>query len=634
MVNQSIASPSHSPIERYLHALHAHFLALEEGTVATYIPELGKADPRWFGICIATVDGHVYEVGDSRLPFTIQSISKPFVYGLALEDRGKSTVLERIGVEPTGEPFNEISLEPGSGRPRNPLINAGAIAATSLVAGRSPADRWARILALFELYAGRGLALDEAVYQSERETGHRNRAIGHMLRNFGILDEEPDAPLDLYFRQCSISVTCRDLALMAATLATGGVNPLTRQRAIGEDSVDEVLSVMTTCGMYDSAGEWLYRVGFPAKSGVAGGVLAVLPGQFGIGVFSPPLDARGNSVRGVAVCSALSNELELHSLRAARAALSPIRSHFDLRRSASRRLRPEPERMILAEVARQAAVYQLQGDLSFASIERVVRRFQSERAALRCVVLDLDFVYEISDPAVRVLRELLEGAAQSGLALSFVGLPKQPRLARSLGEAVASGELPHFPQHPDLDAALEWCEDVLLGPRPTGADAVELALDTHPSLRGLDSEALRCVVALAERRELAPQELVWREGDPSEEFWLVVSGRLSVLAASPDGRLRRLSTLLPGTSFGETALIEHGTRTAFVRADERSTCWALHREALEAASITRPHLMRALLQSLLRSAMDVNARLTRELASARAEPVLPASNADSSHPRI
>ena len=147
MVNPPIASPSHSPIERYLHALHATYLALEEGTVATYIPELGKADPRWFGICIATVDGHVYEVGDSRLPFTIQSISKPFVYGLALEDRGKSTVLERIGVEPTGEAFNEISLEPGSGRPRNPLINAGAIAATALVAGRSPEDRWARILA-------------------------------------------------------------------------------------------------------------------------------------------------------------------------------------------------------------------------------------------------------------------------------------------------------------------------------------------------------------------------------------------------------------------------------------------------------------------------------------------------------
>jgi glutaminase len=326
-----------SPIERHLRALHASYLAREDGEVATYIPELGKADPRWFGIALATVDGHVYEIGDTRLPFTIQSISKPFVYGLALGDRGKKAVLERIGVEPTGEAFNEISLEPGSGRPRNPLINAGAIAATSLIAGHSADDRWSRILALFELYAGRPLVLDESVYRSESETGHRNRAIGHMLRNFGILDGPPDEPLDLYFRQCSITVTCRDLALMAATLAKGGVHPITGQRAIGESDVDEVLSVMTSCGMYDAAGEWLYDVGFPAKSGVAGGVLAVLPGQFGIGVFSPPLDARGNSVRGVAVCSALSQDLELHSLRAARAGLTPFRARFDLRQVASRR---------------------------------------------------------------------------------------------------------------------------------------------------------------------------------------------------------------------------------------------------------------------------------------------------------
>ena len=362
-----------SPIERYLSALHERFLALEDGAVATYIPELAKADPRWFGICVATIDGHVYEVGDARQPFTIQSISKPFVYGLALEDRGKEAVLERIGVEPTGEAFNEISLEPSSGRPRNPLINAGAIAATSLVAGHSPEDRWSRILALFELYAGRSLSLDEAVFASERETGHRNRAIGHMLRNFGILDEPPDAPLELYFRQCGVAVNCRDLALMAATLANGGMHPLTRQRALGAENVDEVLSVMTSCGMYDYAGEWLYRVGFPAKSGVAGGILAVLPGQFGIGVFSPPLDARGNSVRGVAVCSALSSELELHSLRAERAALSTLRARFDLRRASSKRVRSQPQREALARAAQQAVVYQLQGDLSFAGMERIVR---------------------------------------------------------------------------------------------------------------------------------------------------------------------------------------------------------------------------------------------------------------------
>src|SRR5262249_41616722 len=293
---------------RYLRSLHERFRGLEDGVVATYIPELAHADPRWFGISIATADGYVYEVGDTRQPFTIQSISKPFVYGLALEDRGRAAVLERIGVEPTGDAFNEISLESPTGRPRNPMINAGAIAATSLVRGDSLQDRWARILALFSFYAGRKLAMNEAVYRSERDTGHRNRAISHMLRNFEIIRRDPEPDLDLYFRQCSIEVDCRDLSIIGATLATGGVNPVTRERVIQADSVDEALSVMTTCGMYDYAGEWVYRVGLPAKSGVAGGILAVMPGQLAVAVFSPPLDERGNSVRGVAVCEALSGE--------------------------------------------------------------------------------------------------------------------------------------------------------------------------------------------------------------------------------------------------------------------------------------------------------------------------------------
>jgi len=221
-----------SPIQAHLEAIHARYAGLHEGQVAAYIPELAKANPDWFAICLATNDGYLYEIGDSRQPFTIQSISKPFVYGLAIEDRGRNTVLKRIGVEPTGDAFNAISLESGSGRPLNPMINAGAIAASSLVAGHSPDDARARLLAVLSTYAGRPLAVDEAVYESERSTGHRNRAIGHMLRNFDIITEDPDSALDLYFRQCSVAVTCRDLAFMAATLANGGVQPLSGERAI------------------------------------------------------------------------------------------------------------------------------------------------------------------------------------------------------------------------------------------------------------------------------------------------------------------------------------------------------------------------------------------------------------------
>src|SRR5215204_6803122 len=176
-----------SPIQDYLQELHARHMALRDGQVATYIPELAKANPDWFGISLVTTDGHVYEAGDSRQHFTIQSISKPFVYGLALEDNTRAEVMKKISVEPTGDAFNAISLEPGTGRPRNPMINAGAIATTSLIAGKSAATRLGRLMEMFERYAGRKLSLDNSVYRSESETGHRNRAIGHMLRNFDIL---------------------------------------------------------------------------------------------------------------------------------------------------------------------------------------------------------------------------------------------------------------------------------------------------------------------------------------------------------------------------------------------------------------------------------------------------------------
>src|SRR3989442_4270385 len=227
-----------SPILKCLERLHQKYAGLCEGEVATYIPELAKANPESFAICVATTDGHVYEVGDSRQPFTIQSISKPFTYGLALEDRGLDQVLAKIGVEPTGEAFNSISLAPGTGRPLNPMINAGAITAASLIAGHSAEDKLARLLRVYSLYAGRSLALDDAVYASERSTGHRNRAIGHMLRNFDIIDTDPDIALDLYFRQCSVSVDCRDLSVMAATLANGGINPLTAEPAVHGELVE------------------------------------------------------------------------------------------------------------------------------------------------------------------------------------------------------------------------------------------------------------------------------------------------------------------------------------------------------------------------------------------------------------
>src|SRR6266700_3390001 len=242
---QAAARQVASPIRAYLLDLLERIGRLEEGAVASYIPELATADPDLFAICLTTADGAVYEVGDTRDPFTIQSMSKPLTYGIALEQLGDAFVRSRVGVEPSGDAFNEISLAPGTGAPVNPMINAGAIACAALVTG---ADPFGEIVRTYSAYAGRQLDCDEAVYASERETGHRNRAIVHLLRNFGVVTDDPEAVVDLYFRQCSISVDCRDLAAIAATLANGGVNPLTGARAVREDVVRSVLSVMTTCG--------------------------------------------------------------------------------------------------------------------------------------------------------------------------------------------------------------------------------------------------------------------------------------------------------------------------------------------------------------------------------------------------
>jgi glutaminase len=293
--------------------LHDRYRGLRDGRVADYIPQLATADPDWFSICAATVTGEQYAVGDADAHFTLQSISKPFVFGLALEDHGREFISERVGVEPTGDAFNSIiRLDDRSHRPHNPMVNAGAIAVTSCLRGSGPTERLNRMLAMFGRYLGTDVTVDMSVFMSERTTGHRNRAIAHLMVNFGMLEGSVDEALDLYFQQCSVTVTCRDLALMAATLANAGTNPVTGVRAVDPGYIRDLLSVMFTCGLYDYTGEWAYRVGLPAKSGVGGGILVVVPGVLGLGVFSPPLDTHGNSVRAVRVCEDLSRDLRLH----------------------------------------------------------------------------------------------------------------------------------------------------------------------------------------------------------------------------------------------------------------------------------------------------------------------------------
>jgi glutaminase len=292
--------------------LHARYLSIDEGEVATYIPELAKADPGKFGVSVVTADGRVFEAGDCEHRFTIQSVSKPFTFGIALEELGHEEVSAYVGVEPSGDTFNSIELEPGTNRPFNPMVNSGAIAITALLHARYGNATIDCILERLSTLAGRPLTIDDDVYASERRTGHRNRAIAHLLLNFGLLHSQAEAALDVYFKQCAIEVTCRDLAVMAASLSNMGRNPITGRIAYDPHAVKDMLSIMFTCGMYDYSGQWAYRVGVPAKSGVGGGIIAVVNRQLGVGTYSPRLDKFGNSRRGVEVCTQLAARLGLH----------------------------------------------------------------------------------------------------------------------------------------------------------------------------------------------------------------------------------------------------------------------------------------------------------------------------------
>lgn len=287
------------------------------GNVATYIPELARSSPENFALAIVTVDGQIISMGNDLVEFSLQSTSKPFVYGYALEKFGRHQVLKKVGVEPSGEAFNSIvELERKSNRPYNPMINSGAIAIAGMIEGSGPLEKLKVIQNLFSQLVGRSIHVDTEIFLSEKMTAHRNRSIAQLLRHFNVIESNIEEILDLYFQQCALMVNVKDLAMMAATLANSGQQPLTHQSIYSAEVVRDILSVMFTCGMYDSSGEWAFEVGLPAKSGVSGGMIAVIPGKMGIAVYSPLIDEKGHSVRGLEVFKALSDEFGLSLFQA------------------------------------------------------------------------------------------------------------------------------------------------------------------------------------------------------------------------------------------------------------------------------------------------------------------------------
>jgi glutaminase len=561
-----------SPIMDYLHDLRDQFASLDAGEIANYIPELAKASRGSFGISMATTEGHVYEVGDSRHEFTIQSMSKPFVYGLALEDNGRTDVLRKIGVEPTGDAFNSISLDPVSGQPANPMINAGAIAAAGLVMGHDYDKKINRIMDMLSAYAGRPLSIDEAVYLSESQTGHRNRAIGYMLRNFNILEEDPSGTLELYFKQCSVSVSCRDLAVMGATLANAGVNPLTQERAIRGEYVESVLSVMGSCGMYDYAGEWIYKVGMPAKSGVAGGIVAVLPGKLGIGVFSPPLDKRGNSVRGIEVCNRISMDFNLHMFNVIQPGKSVIRSAYDGSHITSKHLRNAADRSRLQQQAHRIRVYEIQGDLNFATTEVIINEIVNKSRDADYFIVDLKRVLTLDQSACRLLYQLLLKLAGRDKQLLFTNCEGFPALGRYMLRKLTGGDKALWKSYED-DYALEYCENRILDKGEV--THVTTALDSFELFDGLSADEIDVIGSKLTKQAYRQGETIINQGEPASQLYLLAQGQVSIKIILPDGKVKRLATLSPGLVFGEMAWIERSGRSADVSVDADALCYKL-----------------------------------------------------------
>ena len=305
--------PSADRVKQLVEQAYDRFQSVTAGVVADYIPALAEVSADRFGICVAGVSGEVYAIGDTDDEFSIQSVSKPFVFALVCQAIGEQAAREKLGVNNTGLPFNSvIAIDRIDEGTSNPMVNAGAIAATSLAPGETAAEKWQFIQTGLSRFAGRPLTLSQAVYQSEAATNQHNQALAKLLDAYDRIFFDPIEATDIYTRQCSLNVTVNDLAVMAATLANGGVNPVTKERVIDPIHCQHVLAVMVTAGLYENSGDWLYETGLPGKSGVSGGLLTVSPGKGGMGVFAPPLDEAGNSVKGQLVTKFLSQELGLN----------------------------------------------------------------------------------------------------------------------------------------------------------------------------------------------------------------------------------------------------------------------------------------------------------------------------------
>ncbi len=586
-------SPTELPLARFLAHCHTDFSKDDSGEVASYIPELALADPNHFGIAATTVDGFVYEVGDSTVEFTIQSISKAFVFALALEAVGAEKVEAIVGVEPSGDAFNSIRLR-ADNRPFNPMVNAGAIACIGLICESDADGAFERRAQHARPLAGRRLEVDEPTFRSERETGDRNRAIAYLLRTHGILQGDVDKVLDVYFRQCSLRVSARDLSVMAATLANKGRNPLTGEQVASSYVVARTLSVMTSSGMYDLGGRLGLSRRHPRQERRRrrhrrGPSLAARPRHLFAAHRRP-----GNSIRGLRTCEALSTHFGLHMLNRVGDVQTCIAASYDVGSVSSRRTRPVREQAILEAHHEQCAILELTGALSFANVEYVSRRIGSLRQNLKYLILDFRRVPSVSEAALRLLADIFDDLASARVDMVFSGIPKGTPAEQSLrgwladrpgvrsiataGRGHRMGRGPHHPAPGRRSLSRKAGRHRRAG----------IAGRTGP-------DELADLTGSMVRREYRVGDRLISAGDPASSLMFVASGVVSVRLHSGV----RLATLSSGMAVGEMALLET-SRSADVWADTHVTCFELSLDAFNGFRDRYPHAGEKIMANLAR----------------------------------
>jgi glutaminase len=392
-----------------------------------------------------------------------------------------------------------------------------------------------------------------------------------MLKNFGVIDGEPMATLENYFRQCSLLVSCRDLAFMAATLANGGVHPLTGACALAAEHVERVLSVMATCGMYDYAGSWLYEVGMPAKSGVSGGIIAVVPGRFGIGIFSPMVDKKGNSVRGIAACRHLSRDLGLHVFNRTASPAMALGRVYTGAAAPSRRQHAAEIRAYLNEHARRIKYLCLHGVLAVDGVEHIIRRMRDMAPDSQSFILDMHEVIGISESAARLLNQARLGFGEDGIAVVCARIRDHRAIMGPLSKAVGRGDR-GFLVFEDNDLAVEWCENRLVRELPETSVA-ERSLADSVLFRGVPKTLLEQIEAVIQSQVYAQGEQILSKGQEGDgRVFFIESGHVSILVPLQTGAHQRIASLGPGMEFGELALLGQTTRSASVYADTEVRC--------------------------------------------------------------